>query len=553
MYKTLDIDVTGGAAKQCARLGELIREWLSEKGFENSGGEAYRLTLKFEASVEHGGYVFAPSERGGRISASCLSGLYAGAGHFLFGSELVGGELAPPEKHMESAPKKSMRGIYFATHFHNFYHDAPVEKVKRYVEELALWGYNILTVWFDMHHYAGTDDQEAREMVSRLCMILEAAKISGMKLGFGILANEGFCSTPDELKADWRAGQNGYHAEPMGHYHVEICPNLPGGTDLILKNRRQVCEAFKEVDFDYIWLWPYDQGGCTCELCSPWGANGFLKTAPLVADLCRRYFPACEFIMSLWYFDSFIKGETEAFKKAFANENRFVSYILCEPHWQSGELAAKGGEVCGLPVVGFPEISMYNATPWGGFGANPIPRRIRHIWDICKPEMQGGFPYSEGIYEDINKYIISRLYWHGDYDTGAALKEYAGAYFGRDQAGEIAECLSGMEQTLLRHMALDSAAVDLYTGNLSPGALAVIQNPASCGEIYGRIKKCDAALRSEARASWRWRIIYLRAKIDDELSSNGFAETKACREAYGELIEIYHAQNADPWVRPPLV
>ena len=553
MYKTLNISAAGEAARKCPRLAELVFEWLQEKGFENHGGDAYELILKFDPCVEDGGYAFAPSDRGATVSASCPSGLYAGAGHFLLGSEVIGGELVPPTGHEASAPKKSMRGIYFATHFHNFYHDAPVGKVTRYVEELALWGYNVLTVWFDMHHYSGMDDPEARDMVSRLRKILETAQISGMKVCLGTLANEGFRSTPEALKADWRAGQNGYHAEPMGHYHVEICPNLPGGMELILKNREQVCEAFLGIDFDYIWLWPYDQGGCTCEKCAPWGASGFLKTAPRVADVCRRYFPNCEFVMSLWYFDSFIKGETEAFKKAFANDGGYVSHILCEPHWQSGELSAKGGEICGLPVVGFPEISMYGACPWGGFGANPLPGRIRQIWDICGAEMQGGFPYSEGIYEDMNKYIISRLYWNGGYDIGAALKEYAAAYFSRENSGEMADCLAKMEETHFRYMAFEGKAIDLYDGHLVPGALAVIHSPALCGEIYRSIEKFDSAISPSARTSWRWRIIYLRAKIDSELSSNGFAETKACREAYSELIDIYHAQNADPWVRPPVI
>ena len=47
---------------------------------------------------------------------------------------------------------EAVRGIYFATHFHNFYHDAPLEEVQRYVEDLGLWGFNVLAVWYDMRH-----------------------------------------------------------------------------------------------------------------------------------------------------------------------------------------------------------------------------------------------------------------------------------------------------------------------------------------------------------------------------------------------------------------
>jgi len=38
-----------------------------------------------------------------------------------------------------SIPEKPVRGIYFATHFHNFYHDAPLDEVQRYVEDVGLW------------------------------------------------------------------------------------------------------------------------------------------------------------------------------------------------------------------------------------------------------------------------------------------------------------------------------------------------------------------------------------------------------------------------------
>ena len=54
--------------------------------------------------------------------------------------------------------------MYFASHFHNFYHDAPVEAVERYVGELALWGINALMVWYDMHHFTGIDDPAAQAM-----------------------------------------------------------------------------------------------------------------------------------------------------------------------------------------------------------------------------------------------------------------------------------------------------------------------------------------------------------------------------------------------------
>ena len=55
-----------------------------------------------------------------------------------------------------------MRGIYFATHFGNWYDYASERELREYVEELALWGCNQVRVWFDMHDFACADVDPAR-------------------------------------------------------------------------------------------------------------------------------------------------------------------------------------------------------------------------------------------------------------------------------------------------------------------------------------------------------------------------------------------------------
>lgn len=51
------------------------------------------------------------------------------------------------------------------------------------------------------------------------------------------------------------------------------------------------------------------------------------------------------------------------------------------------------------------------------------------------------------------------------------------------------------------------------------------------------IKRCPVKVKTEGRAQLK--------------ANNGTPNTK-CNKAFEELIEIYHAQNADPVVRPPL-
>ena len=95
-----------------------------------------------------------------------------------------------------------MRGIYFASHFHNFYHDATIEKVTRYVEELALWGCNALSVWFDMHHFAGLADPAAQTQLARLRHFAETAHGVGLDFGLAFLANEAYNTSPESLREE---------------------------------------------------------------------------------------------------------------------------------------------------------------------------------------------------------------------------------------------------------------------------------------------------------------------------------------------------------------
>ncbi len=52
-----------------------------------------------------------------------------------------------------ASPAVYNRGVYVATHFNNWYEAAPLERVERYIEDMALWGCDRLTFWLDMNGY----------------------------------------------------------------------------------------------------------------------------------------------------------------------------------------------------------------------------------------------------------------------------------------------------------------------------------------------------------------------------------------------------------------
>lgn len=77
--------------------------------------------------------------------------------------------------------EKSIRSVYFATHFNNFYQASPIDKIIEYMEELVLWGCNCISMWFDMHHFSAMTDAKAKELLERMRIIYEAAKDMGFR------------------------------------------------------------------------------------------------------------------------------------------------------------------------------------------------------------------------------------------------------------------------------------------------------------------------------------------------------------------------------------
>jgi len=77
-----------------------------------------------------------------------------------------------------------------------------------------------------------------------------------------------------------------------------------------------------------------------------------------------------------------------------------------------------------------------------------------------------------------------------------------------------------------------------------------------CDEVKKIFRLADGInlkLPSGIRGSWRWRILYLRCLIDNELVNNEFEVNQTCEEAFRELTELYHAENADFILSPPTV
>jgi hypothetical protein len=540
----------GQSAPPATRM--LLERKLRERGIALAPAEdenALVVELVDDRSLPAEGYSIARGPSAVRIAGNGALGLLHGMGRFLRTVTFSRGHADPSSVPVvpTQAPTRPLRALYLATHFNNYYQAAPVADVVRYLEDCALWGYNTVVVWFDRHEHLGIRSAAAQEEIARLNVILDAARALGLDVGLTMVANEGYANSPLELRADHRAGRNGYHTEPYDHYHVEICPSQPGAVDLIVTEAMEVIDAFqRHGPVRHVILWPYDQGGCTCAACAPWGANGFLVAAEGIARRTRDRHPGIGIILSTWYFDRFIDGEWSGISKAFQQRPDWVDRLLGGDFGglPFPEYPRVHGAPGGLPMISFPEVSMNGMTPWGAIGANVRPHEITEMWREVGPLLDGGAVYSEGIFEDLNKAVIAQLMWGRD-DGDAIVAEYCAATFGAHVAEATAGLVAELERTTF--------GLPHYEASQLDHAPELAVSGGDYRPVAETAREIDARLDDDVRSSWRWRLILARCVIQDALQSGRTLADDEVADLLDEITEIYHAQDAMRFLRPPVV
>lgn len=498
-----------------------------------AGKSDARIALTVQPSLPSD--AFQIDETGGniRIAGGSPRGLLYGVGKFLRTSKYEG-QFQPSSWRGTSQPRGTLRGMYFASHFHNWYYQASPAEIIRYTEDIALWGVNAIKLSFPTINIKDWQDPEADAAIAMLRKYANTAHELGLQFATG-MNNTWFINAPRNIRAARLPDPTGRRGN-SGH---PICPSNPVGLAYILENSHTFFKKMAGAEIDILMFWPYDEGGCACEHCRPWGCNGFLKLSKQLAQLGRSHFPQLKTVLSTWMFDTPPEGELQGLSDALAKDGGWVDYILADSHEDFPRYPLDVGVPGSLPLLNFPEISMWGNWPWGGFGANPLPRRFQRLWDQVRHKVSGGFPYSEGIYEDINKAIVSQFYWDPDRTARETLAEYIPYEFGTSDAADILALIDDVETNAA--LSYRKQPVDIEAAQ----------------RAYWLAERVDSRLPAWAKHSWRWELLRLRAVLDRERFIGGGLETPAAEAALLRLIEIYHCQleTDDPYhhrVRPPL-
>ncbi len=545
-YKYVQVSLSGQANLEMKHTASIFAARLTERSgarIVEGNVKALKVVLKIEEGIGTEGFKIEDADGGVKITGNDDRGLLYGVGKFLRTSGYNKYGIAPGKWRGVSVPEKPIRGIYFATHFYNYYQTAPINEIERYIEDLALWGTNSIMFWYDMHHFKDEKDPEGTAFLDRLRQIAIAARKVGMGVSFTMTANEGYGESPEELRIK-PGGSRG------GVYFTDICPSISGGTEYIVKIRTNFFDRIKDLQPEYICIWPYDQGGCGCKECMPWGSHGFISTSKVLSNLARRMLPETKIILSTWFFDA---NEWKSLNELLAKEKSWIDVIL-EEHPDENYNAGYESSNDNLPVVRFPEISMYNTFPWGGFGATPIPMQIKKSFDTkFGMHVAGGFPYSEGLFEDINKVVCGQLFWDSRQPLDNILREYASYEFSSEFADSLVRVMYILQQNHHWRWWPDMLQDVRLTLDWFPCKGAKLQEDPGAEQAYTIIKTVDGKLPDWVRTSWRWRTLYIRTMLDAELKANGGSPNEKCNEGFRELAKIYHTSaKTDPCVRPPV-
>ena len=479
--------------------------------------------------------------------------VFAGAGRYFTLSRFdCRGGFEPCQLPLRHKMKKPVRGLYLASHFYNWHHSSPIGDELDYIADQALRGFNQIMLCVGIQHYRTLRDPEALEMIGRIKRIFAFTSSIGMKNALIAFSNTGMDGFPREFAAEEKADGVFYTRDIVAEFVTELCPSTAGGMREIERIQREFFSSFADTHVDYYYLWPYDEGGCLCEKCRPWSTNGFMKVAELDRRLMKEYGIGGELCISTWHFGAQMPGEWANFYPHLeSGEYSFAPYIMTA--FQSGRLPsviAEKGIPRGVRFVEFPEISMQNpAHPWGGFGATPFPMYLNNVEENTGAYNEGGFLYSEGIYEDINKYIVA-CFWCGYAEHDAqSMREYFGFEFGIYDGAVASELVRACQLMESSHRRETS-----HPDDGTPWRFQIRWGTA-VPEVKKIVEAAESSVPARLRPSWKWRLFAIRAELDYILYSNGYRlkDSARAQELLAELWRIYCVTEKTKYcVCPPL-
>lgn len=513
-YTRIEADVSS-LPDEKAFLADLVRERV-EVRTPASEGPSFRVRFVPDAAVAGEGARVVVRNGLAEIRASRFRGFVAGAGDLLKSIRYGTRTFEVPDGESAFAPHGELRIAYFARHLLNWFMEAPADELCRYIDDLALDGINA----FAYQYYVDALDRGICDAV-RTAEYLKVSKAMAGRiaaLDCELVQFGGDNQLPDDSPEEIRAAPNTILPWKRVNFGFNACPNKPGGLEAMVAKRAKDLQETDGAKVDAFCYWPYDEGGCGCAKCHPWGANGFLRTVERLRQQNLSACPQARTILSTWYFTD----EEYAGLWDYLAGQDWIDYVIVD---DSGSTYPKYPLEHRMPgrakIITFPEISMWGRAPWGGFGATALPDHLERLYRQAEPVSHGFMYYSEGIFEDINKWVELCFYRDRKLSADDALRAYGAYHFAGADAEDFVRLAHLMEAT---HEFSGAKREDVDEQK----RLAV---------------RMDGMILPGLKRSWRCRQTCLRALLDAEVFGVPGRQPESATPYFRELLELYHGER----------
>ena len=479
----------------------------------------FAVKLSLDASLAPDTAVVRVKGAGAEVRAPRFRTLVSGAGNLLKSFGYGKDRFSVTEGTYDFKAAKSVRIAYLARHFASPFMQFDAETMCRYMDDLVLDGINAFNTQTSIPNVDAVrlkhDVAERERFLGVSAAIVEHLRKLDCGMGGGGGGNQAAGDTDPALRSEKnrnpRAPETGFN----------VCPEKPGAMEFLLARQRRNLEKMKRDGLDITFLshFPYDEGGCGCAKCSPWGCNGYLRMCEAFRPLNRAAFPDAKSVVSTWLFE----------EKEFAG---LWEYLKTHDWIDYLEIDDFGAEYPRYPldhpipnghtkIITFPEISMWGRIPWGGFGAVAYPKMLERIFRRCEKAVEGFRYYSEGIFEDVNKAVVTGLYIDPSTTPNDILARYAAYHFPGVSPDDFVRL------------------VELFEKNHRP----YMMERANADAAKRLAQKMDRDILPSMRNSWRWRLVWLRAMIDPEICGTDDLQPDSAKPYFDELVRLYHVEK----------
>jgi hypothetical protein len=268
---------------------------------------------------------------------------------------------------------------------------------------------------------------------------------------------------------------------------------------------------------DAVDIFPTDPGGCGCPRCTP-----YWKAYLDLAEQMLHQAAACGVPTRSINFWFFFNGDAARLARRVAASSAITAVCTQAPHKEDlrERLAISDRLGSRKKVIFWPDITMIGN--WGMTGTYPSPRSLGKVFRLAKA-LDGVLPYSEGNYDEINKYFMLSLAWRTRQPLRAMVQGVLEQAFGEAMPTEAADAVLLMER-----MRLDAARrkIRRAEGKVTPAVRGhwlwhSLDFFSRYGDVFQQaaaLKERTARLRSRKAPGdlrpWRARLLKLQTRLE---------------------------------------